>query len=284
MIKCFNSLFVVVVFPLLTLLTGCSSESQPPVDAVVIESQSPVDAVVVEITVTPSSISVLAGRTRQLIAIAKYDDESEKDVSNSVVWEIVGDPIVADVSDSGLLTGKVKGDTEFTATKDGITSKAVKVNVCDLAEACLDIFDTGSGKLFTSSPSVAYLDSIGGNLDNLGNSLTDAVETEEGSSFGPDGSFYLFNWNNANILCQTYNTNSIGGRTNWRLATQDELEGLFASYGNMFTARGWPVHYRYWLAAEFSGYDYYDYMNLFYGYVDRGYSTFTVYASCVSNP
>ncbi|EKF9974827.1 Ig-like domain-containing protein, partial [Vibrio cholerae] len=207
--KYFKSLFAIVIFPLLMLLTGCNSEgafsSQP---------QPPTDATVIEITVTPSPISVLEDRTQQLVAVAKYDDGAERDVSDSVTWEIVGDPTIAEISASGLVTGTTRGDTKLTASKDGITSNTVTINVCNTADACLDIFDTGSGKLFTNSPSVAFLDSIGG-------SATSDTFTENGS-FGPAGVFYLFNWDRATALCATYNTRSIGGRTNWRLATRDE--------------------------------------------------------------
>ncbi|EGR5448641.1 hypothetical protein COR24_19465, partial [Vibrio cholerae] len=139
------------------LLTGCNSEG-----AFNSESQPLVDAVVVEITVTPSPISVLEGRTQQLVAMAKFDDGTERDVTGYAMWSIVGDPTIAAVSASGLLTGKTRGTTELTASKKGITSNTVTVNVCNTADACLDIFDTGSGKLFTNSPSKAYLDSIGG--------------------------------------------------------------------------------------------------------------------------
>ncbi|HAS6097693.1 TPA: DUF1566 domain-containing protein, partial [Vibrio vulnificus] len=146
---------------------------------------------------------------------------------------------------------------------------------CDLAGTCIDIFDTGGGKLFTNSPSVAYLDSIGG-------SATDGIYTENGT-YGPSGDFYLFNWTNANALCTTYNTLSLGGRTNWRLATRDELKvELYDASGNMFTARGWPTYYRYWSATPV-GSGYY-FVSLYYGNVVSDYPSVTVYASCVSNP
>ncbi|MBD1574854.1 hypothetical protein HC725_16640, partial [Vibrio sp. S17_S38] len=71
------------------------------------------------------------------------------------------------VSSAGLLSAVEVGNTTLTATKDGVTSNTVNVNVCSsLASTCIDIFDTGSGKLFTNSPSVAYLDSIGGSATN----------------------------------------------------------------------------------------------------------------------
>ncbi len=266
MIKCFNSLFLMIFFPLLTLLTGCNSEgvfsSQP---------QPPIDATVIEITVSPSPILVVKGRTQQLVAVAKYDNGTESDVSDSVTWEIVGDPTIADISASALLTGNVTGDTELIASKDGITSDTVNVNVCNWAGPCIDIFDTGSGKLFTSSPSVVYLDSIGG-------SAADSTYRENGT-YGPTGDFYLFNWNNANALCTTYNTHSLGGRTNWRLATRDELK---TELYDAFSYMDWPRSVIYWSATPNGSY-YYS-VHLAISYVDSYSPSDTHYASCVSNP
>ncbi|EJL3954478.1 DUF1566 domain-containing protein, partial [Vibrio cholerae] len=150
------------------------------------------------------------------------------------------------------------------------------VNVCaDFAGTCIDIFDTGTGKLFTNSPSVAYLDSIGG-------SATDDIYTENGT-YGPSGNFYRFNWTNANALCTTYNTLSLGGRTNWRLATRDELKvELYDAFGNMFTARGWPTGNYYWSATP-DGSVYYSVV-LSNGNVTSNDPSSTNYASCVSNP
>ncbi|GIU42973.1 hypothetical protein TUM4438_10810 [Shewanella sairae] len=154
-----------------------------------------------------------------------------------------------------------------------------------LASGCIDIFDAGSGKLFTNSPSVAYLDSIGGSPAYS----TWAVD----GTRGPSGRFYLFDWNNAKSLCDTYNSHSLGGRTNWRLPARDELMGLFYSFGNMFIARGWPTDGTYWsITADDS--NYYD-VDLGTGSVSTTepnskndhpllYSTFTTHASCISNP
>ncbi|AYV25014.1 hypothetical protein L1D61_25900 [Vibrio mediterranei] len=72
----------------------------------------------------------------------------------------------------------------------------------NLATKCIDIFDTGGGKLFTNSPSVAYLDSIGGSAVN-------GRYTESGS-YAPAGDVYQFNWYNVNELCVTYNTKRTG--------------------------------------------------------------------------
>lgn len=265
------------------LLTGCNSEGAfSEIQSSVPDSDSDsehipsFDAKVMEIIVTPSPIIVLKGHTQQLSAMAKYDDETAKDVSNSATWTIVGDPTIADISASGIFTANNKGDTEFTASMDGIVSVAVNANVCDLADPCIDIFDTGHGKLITNSPSVAYLDSIGG-------SATSNVPYTESGTNGPTGDFYRFDWNAANILCDTYNINSIGGRTNWRLPTRDELKvELFDVYGHMFTARGWPAERNYWSMTP-DGPNYYI-VSLRHGGNHGQSPAITIYTSCVSEP
>lgn len=150
------------------------------------------------------------------------------------------------------------------------------MNVCDdLSGACIDFFDTGSGKLFTNSPSVAYLDSIGG-------SPTDGVNTENGAQ-GPVGDFYAFYWINANALCDTYNTRSVGGRTNWRLATRDELATeLYDILGDMFAARGWPITRYYWSVTPDSPDTYYR-VHLRDRLITSASGSTATYASCVSN-
>jgi hypothetical protein len=224
--------------------------------------------------VTPSPVNVAKGQTQQLVADATYSDGTSSPVTNSVTWT-PNDTATATVSSAGLLSAVEVGNTTLTATKDGVTSNTVDVNVCSLAGTCIDIFDTGSGKLFTNSPSVDYLDSIGG-------SATNGTYTENGS-FGPTGDFYLFEWTNANALCTTYNTLSLGGRTNWRLATRDELKvELYDASGNMFTARGWPTNYYYWSATP-DGSLYYSVV-LTNGNVGSSTPSDTLYASCVSNP
>ncbi|GHX20687.1 Putative adhesin [Vibrio cholerae] len=196
-------------------------------------------------------------------------------MSTSVTWTPI-DTATATVSSAGLLSAVKVGNTTLTATKDSVTSNTVDVNVCaDFAGTCIDIFDTGTGKLFTNSPSVAYLDSIGG-------SATDDIYTENGT-YGPSGNFYRFNWTNANALCTTYNTLSLGGRTNWRLATRDELKvELYDAFGNMFTARGWPTTIIYW-SASLDGSFYYS-VNLYEVFVYGANPSNALYASCVSNP
>ncbi|EGQ7984241.1 DUF1566 domain-containing protein, partial [Vibrio vulnificus] len=191
---------------------------------------------------------------------------------------VSSDVAIASVTPTGLLTGVEAGSTSLKASKNGVTSNTVNVTVCnDLAGACIDLFDTGGGKLFTNSPSVAYLDSIGGSSTNGSN--------HEIQTLGPSGDFYLFDWNNANALCATYSMNGIGGRTNWRLATKDELRmELFERYGSMFTTRSWPATYYYWSVTP-DGSRYYV-VHLGHDFITSNHSHPLImnYASCVSEP
>ena len=228
------------------------------------------DAFITSIQVVPPEVRVAKGQTQQLTARAMYSDGTNSDVSDSVTW-VSADTDTATVDAAGLLTGAKVGNTTVMATKDDVPSDPVDVNVCaDLEGACIDIFDTGTGKLFTSSPSVAHLNSIGG-------SATNGTDSSD--------SFYLFDWTDAKDLCTTYNTNSLGGRTNWSLATKNELkEELYDVFGDMFTARGWPTVKFYWSETPEPVVSLYYIVNLSRGGFVSTSPSLTYYASCVSNP
>ncbi|MDH5869446.1 Ig-like domain-containing protein [Vibrio aestuarianus] len=85
-------------------------------------------AVITSIQVTPSPVNVAKGQTQQLTATAIFSDGTSSDISSSVTWAPV-DTATATVSSTGLLTAVEVGNTTLTATKDGVTSNTVNVNV-----------------------------------------------------------------------------------------------------------------------------------------------------------
>ncbi|TCW20765.1 Ig-like domain-containing protein [Vibrio crassostreae] len=195
---------------------------------------------------------------------------------------LVGSPSTLKTDYSGEVTARFTNLLEETVQvsaryKSGAERSAViTFESYDFAGAYIDLFDVGSGKLFTNSPSVAYLGSIG---LNFGLGYLSYLETGRN---GPFGGFSIFNWTRANAVCNTYNTNSLGGRTNWRLPTIEEVADLYASFGNLHPARGWSTSIIYWSATP-DGSSYYG-MNLRTGAVISPSPTMELYGSCVSNP
>ena len=239
---------------------------------------------VVAVNLESSSVFVPKDRSYQLVAKASYDDGTTGDVSNSAEWEIIGDPTVANISNTGLLTGLLVGTTELTASKSGITSDTVAITVCDFID-CIDVFDVGSGKLFTSSPSESFSNSI--SASHSGTISISQAQSDFG--FGPVGTFSIFTWAEANSLCSIYNTEQIAGRSNWRLATREELEvEVLDKYDDMFTERSWPVNYYYWSSTVYATSVLQFYLirlsNTLGGVVNEQDETYQSFVSCVSNP
>ncbi|WP_198595260.1 Ig-like domain-containing protein, partial [Vibrio splendidus] len=73
-------------------------------------------------------VNVAKGQTQQLVADATYSDGTSSAVTNSVTWTPI-DTATATVSSTGLLSAVEVGNTTLTATKDGIISNTVDVNV-----------------------------------------------------------------------------------------------------------------------------------------------------------
>ncbi|EKK9975561.1 Ig-like domain-containing protein [Vibrio parahaemolyticus] len=236
----------------------------------------------ISIAVTPTIVDIvtLTAEMQQLKAIGTYNDSTKYDLTNNVVWSVEDSDIV-NISESGLVTKGTKsnGVTTAWANFNGIESNRITINACNtFAGPCIDVFDfTNRGKLYTSSPSVAYLDSIGGSLSS-GQILNIGLN-------GPKGNFYLFTWNEANLLCDKYNEVNLAGRSNWRLPSSDELQGeLYGTYGNMFTFRGWPTESWFYWSSTSDGINYYKgvYLNV----NDTGASSIDAktYVSCTSEP
>ncbi|MGL5251426.1 MAG: Ig-like domain-containing protein [Enterovibrio sp.] len=234
-------------------------------------------AVITEIIVTPSPVIAAATKTRQLNAQAIFSDATSLYVTKSVTWQ-TADPNMATVSSSGLLLGGNIGSTTLTAAKDNITSDVVQVTVlCNFAEACIDVVDIGTGELFTNAPSKKFLDS-------LGVTITTRVNKENGST-GPSGEFYVFTLAQADQLCQAYNRENLGGRTNWRLPERKDLtQGLYKKFNDMFFARYWPAGMYYWTVTLKESTDMYYGVDLIRGYSSAAQPASSAYTSCVSTP
>ncbi|WP_240457134.1 Ig-like domain-containing protein [Vibrio neptunius] len=222
------------------------------------------NAVMTGLSLHPPAIGVLKGQTQPLTAIATYSDGTSSNISGSVTWwtPVIENTRTATVSAKGLVKGVNQGSSTVTASVNGFTSNSVYINVCndnnnDLKGKCIDLLNTGNGKLFTNTPSVAYLNSIG--LRGV-NSIYMSH-------------YYTFTQRNARALCAQYNTKHLGGRTNWRLPTVNELKNELYRSNQLMS---WQVDRNYWSSSERTS------VNLRYNQTSTRPNLF--FASCVSEP
>ncbi|MBL0655172.1 Ig-like domain-containing protein [Aeromonas caviae] len=125
------------------------------------------DAVLTAIQVTPPSVSVGKGQTRQLTATATYSDNTTANVTGSVAW-LPDDTATATVTTNGLLTGVEQGTTEVTASLDGVTSNAVQVTVTDAVLTAIEItppsVSVGKGQTRQLTATATYSDNTTANV------------------------------------------------------------------------------------------------------------------------
>lgn len=83
---------------------------------------------IVSIQATPVNITLAKGQTRQLEAIATYDNNTTADVTDHVIWQ-AEDESTALLTSSGKVTGIAVGETNIMASQDGVSSNLETVNV-----------------------------------------------------------------------------------------------------------------------------------------------------------
>ncbi len=166
---------------------------------------------------------------------------------------------------------------------------------------CLKVATDSKGNWFTSSPSIAV-------MENLGYALNDTASNMDktyshifpiSSGFGPTGGqFAAFRQDGDSVSlpsdsdgtnagvngqsdrwCQQLNQLGFAGRNFWRRPTEDELSGLHALNGNMWTSHGWPIDI-YWTSSVDDSQFYI--VNTGIGGVDSANASSSLYVSCIS--
>ncbi len=82
------------------------------------------DAQLQALALVPNASTLPAGTSVRLRAFGTYSDHSVREVSTSATWS-VGDPQLATVDATGLVTGLAKGTTKVAAQVGGVTAAAV---------------------------------------------------------------------------------------------------------------------------------------------------------------
>uniref|UniRef100_UPI0005F9E82A Ig-like domain-containing protein n=1 Tax=Vibrio neptunius TaxID=170651 RepID=UPI0005F9E82A len=172
------------------------------------------NAVMTGLTLTPPAVGLMINATQQMKATATYSDGTSSDVTDSITWWAPVGGNEMSLTHDGLVKGLNQGSTGIKAAYNGF-SHSVEVNICsgdgsNVTGKCIHTLDVGERKLFITTPSIAYLDSLG-----LGGSLYH------------NGKYYLFEHSQATALCGKYNEFNLFGRSNWRLPTVDELKHVY---------------------------------------------------------
>ncbi|MGI3153296.1 Ig-like domain-containing protein, partial [Aeromonas veronii] len=87
-------------------------------------------AIITSIQLTPSVISLAKGQIQPLTATAIFSDDTSFPVTESVTWKSE-DANIATVTNKGVLNAVNSGVVEIFASKDGVTSNVVNVEVTD---------------------------------------------------------------------------------------------------------------------------------------------------------
>jgi uncharacterized protein YjdB len=103
--------------------------------------------ILASIAITPTAPSVVLGRTVQLTALGTLTDGTNQDVATQITWTS-GDPTIATVSATGLVTPVLGGSVTITATHaDGFTATTTLTVV--LAPPTLTGFSPSGGSVGT---------------------------------------------------------------------------------------------------------------------------------------
>ncbi|EIA1343593.1 Ig-like domain-containing protein [Vibrio parahaemolyticus] len=172
--------------------------------------------------------------------------------------------------------------------------------------SCLKVATDGSGNWFTSTPSLAVLDTLGYtkdySSDNTGKTYSRLFTSKAPS--GPEGKFAGFTQVGQGVVkpgegndasagvggqayrwCQNLASMNFAGKNMWRLPTKTELEAFRnANGGSLWTSHGWYTGYHWSTTISGSGDDYTN-VSLSSGGTQDGAPEFSYSTACISeNP
>ncbi|WP_421320182.1 Ig-like domain-containing protein [Aeromonas veronii] len=145
------------------------------------------NAVITSLIVTPANVSVAKGQQKPLRVMATYSNNTSSDVTDSATW-VSADATVATVTSNGLLTGASPGSTTVTATKGGVTSNQVAVDVSDAVITAITVspttFSIHKGEQLPLTVTATYSDSTSSDITS---SVTWDVDNTAIATVAPDG-------------------------------------------------------------------------------------------------
>jgi len=166
-----------------------------------------VDPILQTITVGPTGVGILVGKTQQMTAIGTYDDGSQKNITGSTgtTWT-TNDQTISTVTPGGLVTGVGAGNATVTATQgvatgsasitvslNGITSITVNpssqtVSVAAGIPFCVQAIAAPSGTDISSTANWTFTNSVGGGaVSGIIKTTTTGCTFPQGQAFSVSG-------------------------------------------------------------------------------------------------
>ncbi len=286
-----------------TMIIGCQDEDSPPLSKtkpIIDDPDNTQEIITAPDYVEPEqllqSITIMTQRNAlpAMSAIpvqvsGHYSNGEQIDITRHVEFYVEDDAIFSVVEHDGVVQAHKSGSSRLFASLLGITSDPQEFHVfegiCgglnDVSKTnatgeCIKVIESGTtgGKLYTSTPSVAFLQALGyEQQDDPENSgLTYASSYQIGVGvlenlpvvLSPEGeAFALFrqdglDWQSdpkakdfgrggqAYRYCNQLAEISFYRRDDWRLPTSDELVELYQDYGRVWDQFGFPSSYVYW--------------------------------------
>ena len=122
------------------------------------------------ISVTPGIVSIANGTNTQLQASGVYSDQTTQNLTSQVTWQST-DSAIAEISASGLITGRSVGSTTITANLDGQSS----VSSITITTATLTSISISPGSVSLANGTSTNLQATGFYSDSSSQDLTEQV-------------------------------------------------------------------------------------------------------------
>ena len=262
-------------------------------------NDNPVPDALVEV----SFDSITAGLSESPSTLTTGDDGAVEFNVTDLTSDSAGETVDVTASYTSLLQGFTSQQAMVDFSGVGACGTGVNdTNKTNGTGDCLKVIEN-NGKLFTGTPSITVLNTMGYAKAAGSSSINDGktyvfMSTETGNR-GPVGGFGLFDQlliggdNTSSIAAESINGQyyrwcedlasiKFNGRGDWRRASRYELEDLYSDRGDMYAGYGWATGYRYWSRSRTHNMTKFSRVYLRNTAIGSDRPNIRLYASCIS--
>ncbi|EGR2784042.1 hypothetical protein DLH94_23275 [Vibrio parahaemolyticus] len=203
--------------------------------------------------------------------MGQFADGSQSEIKEGVVISVSDTAIVK--LDKHVVRGILPGEASLQVTVDGF-SDSHSIRVKSNPGPVVTNLKKNPTMLYTSTPTVDFAKEL-----NAGYYST----LSENGVYGPNGlKPARFSHAMAHEFCQLLSQVNYHDRSNWKLATMEQLEMLFKENRSLYLSHGWPTSNTYGTATKVSKKGSYHNMNMHTGYKSSHATGQARFVSCVS--